>query len=114
MNTILLIEDNREMSENLSEILSLARYSVLTAPDGKVGVELAQKNKPDLILCDILMPGLDGYGVLHLLGQDPETSSIPFIFLTAKTERSDIRAQRSRRRRWGVLIRHLAHATAVM
>ena len=91
MKTILLIEDNLEMRENTSEILELNGYKVIPAKNGKEGVELAQKNKADLIICDIMMPVLDGYGVLHLLGKKPETASIPFIFLTAKAERTDFR-----------------------
>lgn len=91
MKKILLIEDNSDIRENTSEILSLANYEVLTAENGKIGVELAKKAKPDLIVCDIMMPELDGYGVLHILSKDPITVSIPFIFLTAKTERTDIR-----------------------
>jgi len=91
MKKILLIEDNYEVRENTSEILSLANFNVLTAENGKVGVELAQKENPDLIICDIMMPELDGYGVLHILSKKPETARIPFIFLTAKTEKSDIR-----------------------
>ncbi|HEX6223310.1 MAG TPA: response regulator [Chryseolinea sp.] len=91
MKKILLIEDNREVRENTEEILSLADYKVLTAPNGKIGVELAQQEKPDLIICDIMMPELDGYGVLHILTKKEETARIPFIFLTAKTEKSDIR-----------------------
>jgi CRP-like cAMP-binding protein/CheY-like chemotaxis protein len=91
MKKILLIEDNPEVRENTSEILALANYDVITAPNGKVGVELASQNKPDLIICDIMMPELDGYGVLHILSKKPETASIPFIFLTAKTEKTDIR-----------------------
>ncbi len=91
MKKILLIEDNLEVRENTEEILALASYQVITAPNGKVGVELAQKEKPDLIICDIMMPELDGYGVLHILSKKEDTSRIPFIFLTAKTERSDIR-----------------------
>ena len=91
MKTILLIEDNLEMRENTSEILELNGYKVIPAKNGKEGVELAQKNKSDLIICDIMMPVLDGYGVLHLLGKNPETASIPFIFLTAKAERTDFR-----------------------
>ena len=89
--TILLIEDNTEMSENIASILELEQYHVLTAVNGKIGVNMAKLHRPDLILCDIMMPVLDGYGVLHLLGKKTETSSIPFIFLTAKSERSDIR-----------------------
>jgi DNA-binding response OmpR family regulator len=88
---ILLIEDNADVRENTAEILELANYSVKTAPDGKEGVELAKYEHPDLIICDIMMPGLDGYGVLHLLSKDPQLSSVPFIFLTAKAERSDLR-----------------------
>lgn len=91
MKKILLIEDNPEIRENTSEILSLANYNVLTAENGKIGVELAQKEKPDLIICDIMMPELDGYGVLHILSKNEQTASIPFIFLTAKTEKTDIR-----------------------
>src|SRR5437870_2171162 len=91
MIRILLIEDNREVRENTAEILELAGYEVATAPDGKKGVEQVNKQKPDLIICDIMMPVLDGLGVLHLLNKNPETSNIPFIFLTAKAERSDMR-----------------------
>jgi CRP-like cAMP-binding protein len=91
-HTILLIEDNEEMSENITSILKLAHYHVIWAANGKEGVALAQKEHPDLILCDIMMPELDGYGVLHILNGDPETAQIPFIFLTAKAEKSDLRA----------------------
>jgi DNA-binding response OmpR family regulator len=91
MPHILLIEDNKEVRENTAEILELAGYKVNTAPDGKKGVEQVGKSKPDLIICDIMMPVLDGYGVLHLLGKNEETTNIPFIFLTAKTERGEIR-----------------------
>jgi CRP-like cAMP-binding protein/CheY-like chemotaxis protein len=88
---ILLIEDNPEVRENTGEILELAGYTIVSAPDGKAGVDLAQKEKPDLIICDIMMPVLDGYGVLHILNKNDETAGIPFIFLTAKTEKTDIR-----------------------
>jgi CRP-like cAMP-binding protein len=91
MKKILLIEDNQEIRENTAEILELANYKVLQAENGKVGVELAKKEHPDLIVCDIMMPQLDGYGVLHMLGKNPVTSSIPFIFLTAKSEKEDFR-----------------------
>lgn len=91
MKTILLIEDNLEMRENTTEILELNGYKVIAAKNGKEGVEFAQKNKIDLIICDIMMPVLDGYGVLHLLNKNEETSSVPFIFLTAKSERTDFR-----------------------
>jgi len=91
MKKILLIEDNTELRENTSEILSLASYEVIAAENGKAGVAMAQQEKPDLIVCDIMMPELDGYGVLHILGKHSDTSAIPFIFLTARTEKSDIR-----------------------
>jgi len=88
---ILLIEDNAEMRENTAEILQLAHYKVIAAMNGKEGVELAEKEEPDLIICDIMMPVLDGYGVLHMLAKNEKTASIPFIFLTAKAERTDFR-----------------------
>ncbi|MCB9169549.1 MAG: response regulator [Flavobacteriales bacterium] len=91
MKTILLIEDDVDMRENTSEILELANFRVLKAENGRRGVDLARKEVPDLVLCDIMMPDLDGYGVLHLLGRDPSTAEIPFIFLSAKAERGDIR-----------------------
>ncbi|SHN28544.1 response regulator [Chitinophaga sp. CF418] len=91
MATILLIEDNAEVRENTAEILELANYKVLTAPDGKVGVQLAEEYHPDLIVCDLTMPVLDGYGVLHMLNKKNAAHHIPFIFLTAKTERADVR-----------------------
>ncbi|WP_345255980.1 response regulator [Flaviaesturariibacter amylovorans] len=89
--TILVIDDNNDLRENTAEILDLAGYQTLTAENGKRGVEVATREKPDLIVCDIMMPELDGYGVLHLLKKNPDTERIPFIFLTAKTERSDFR-----------------------
>ena len=91
MKKILLIEDNKDVRENTAEILKLANYNVITAKNGKEGVEMAQKDKPDLIICDIMMPVLDGHGALHMLSKNEETASIPFIFLTAKAERSDFR-----------------------
>jgi CRP/FNR family transcriptional regulator, polysaccharide utilization system transcription regulator len=91
MKTILLIEDNKEIRKNTSEILELANYKVITAENGKIGIELAKKESPDLIICDVMMPQLDGFGVLQVLSQNAATASIPFIFLTAKTEKEDIR-----------------------
>lgn len=91
MKKILLIEDNKDVRENTAEILMLANYNVFTAKNGKEGVETAQKEIPDLIICDIMMPILDGYGVLQLLSKNEVTSGIPFIFLSAKAERSDMR-----------------------
>ena len=92
VSTVLVIEDHKEMADNIAAILKLAHYNVICANDGKAGVELAQKHLPDLILCDIMMPELDGYGVVHILNSDPETSIIPFVFLTAKADKSDFRA----------------------
>ena len=92
MNTILVIEDNQEMAENIVDILELANYHVLSAPNGRIGVELAQQHLPDLVLCDVMMPELDGYGVLHILNKNSDTGSIPFIFLTAKADKSDFRS----------------------
>lgn len=91
MRNILLIEDDADMRENTAEILELANYHVIKAENGRRGVELARKAPPDLVLCDIMMPELDGYGVLHLLGRDPATAEVPFIFLSAKAERGDVR-----------------------
>ncbi|HET9823686.1 MAG TPA: response regulator [Chitinophagaceae bacterium] len=88
---ILIIDDHDDIRENTSEILALGGYKTLTAENGKKGIELALQEKPDLIVCDIMMPELDGYGVLHLLRKNPETEDIPLIFLTAKAERSDLR-----------------------
>ena len=91
MKTILLIEDNDAIRENTAEILELTGYTVLTAENGKLGVEKALESKPDLVICDIMMPILDGYGVLHIFNKNPQLSGIPFIFLTAKSERTDFR-----------------------
>ncbi len=91
MKTVLVIDDNPDIRENTAEILDLAGYKTFTAENGKKGVDLALKEKPDVIVCDIMMPELDGYGVLHLLRKNDETLHIPFIFLTAKTERGDFR-----------------------
>lgn len=91
MKTILLIEDDADMRENTAEILELANYRVMKAENGRRGVEIARKEVPDLVLCDIMMPELDGFGVLHMLGRNPETAEVPFIFLSAKAERSDVR-----------------------
>ncbi|MBP6731157.1 MAG: response regulator [Chitinophagales bacterium] len=88
---IVLIEDNTAVRENIEEILELAGYNVVSAPNGKKGVDAVLKETPDLIICDIMMPELDGYGVLHMLSKNPKTSSVPFIFLTAKAERNDFR-----------------------
>ena len=91
MKIILLIEDNVEIRENTAEILELANYKVVSAANGKLGVKIALELKPDLIVCDVMMPELDGYGVLHLLNRNSELAGIPFIFLTAKADRDDFR-----------------------
>ena len=91
MKSILLIEDNEDLRENTAEILELANFKVHTAENGKIGVKMARELLPDLIICDIMMPELDGFGVLFALSKNAETENIPFIFLTAKSERSDIR-----------------------
>src|SRR5665647_2112440 len=91
MQRVLLIEDNDEIRENTAEILELANYIVDTASNGKLGVEMALDCKPDLIICDVMMPVLDGYGVLHLMQKNETLKNIPFIFLTAKAERGDFR-----------------------
>jgi CRP-like cAMP-binding protein len=90
-STILVIDDNEDIRENTVEILDLAGYKTISAENGKTGVEIAVRDRPSIIVCDIMMPELDGYGVLHLLRKNPATEHIPFIFLTAKTERTDFR-----------------------
>ena len=92
MKKILVIEDEPEMRRNLTTILRLENFQPLPAANGRIGIELAKKEKPDLVLCDVMMPELDGYGVIAALRADPETVTIPFIFLTAKGEKPDIRA----------------------
>lgn len=91
MKKILVIEDEPEMRRNLATVLRLEKFQPLTAENGRIGVELAKKEKPDLILCDVMMPELDGYGVLTALRANAETALIPFIFLTAKGEKEDLR-----------------------
>ncbi|MBC5796119.1 response regulator [Anabaena aphanizomenioides LEGE 00250] len=91
MSLILVIEDETQILLNLQEILELAEFSVITAENGKIGLKLAKIKKPDLIICDIMMPEVDGYEVLTQLRQDPKCADIPFIFLTAKANRNDLR-----------------------
>jgi CRP-like cAMP-binding protein/CheY-like chemotaxis protein len=91
MKTILLIEDDAFIRENTAELLTLAGYAVRAAENGKLGVALALAEKPDLVVCDIMMPVLDGYGVLQIFNQNAQLAGVPFIFLTAKTERTDQR-----------------------
>ena len=91
MAQILIIEDNAEVRDNLGDILSLAGYDAIQADSGKRGIELAIAERPDLILCDIMMPELDGFGVLKILGGREDTRNIPFLFVTAKSEQEDLR-----------------------
>ncbi len=91
MKKILLIEDNEDIRNNTAEILELSNYKVIVAENGKIGVEKAIEFSPDLILCDIMMPVLDGYGVMHAIHKNDALKNTPFIFLTAKSERSDFR-----------------------
>ena len=91
MKKILLIEDDVTVRENTAELLELSNYEVVTASNGVHGIASAREEKPDIIVCDIMMPEVDGYGVLENLSKDPETVNIPFIFLSAKTERKDVR-----------------------
>ncbi len=88
---ILIIEDQEDVRENIAELLDLSNYEPITASNGKDGVKKALEIKPNLILCDIMMPEMDGYEVIYLIGKNPEIASIPFIFLTAKSEMSDFR-----------------------
>nr|WP_314838716.1 response regulator [uncultured Flavobacterium sp.] len=91
MSKVLVIEDNNEIRENIVEILELADYEVIVAKNGKEGLDMSTMYLPDVILCDIMMPELDGYGVLYLLNKNTETTNIPFIFITSKSERLDLR-----------------------
>lgn len=91
MKKVLIIEDDDVLRENTSELLDLNGYYTITAPNGAIGVSLAKNEQPDIIVCDIMMPELDGYGVLKELSENEETNLIPFIFLSAKTERKDVR-----------------------
>ncbi|RCW93358.1 response regulator [Winogradskyella arenosi] len=91
MKTVLLIEDDTVLRENTAELLELSDFNVITAANGALGVETAKQSLPDVIVCDIMMPILDGYGVLEALSKDSTTKFIPFIFLSAKTERHDVR-----------------------
>ncbi len=91
MKKILVIEDDTIVRENLAEVLELSGYEVRTAENGKIGVEKAITECPHLIICDVMMPILDGFGVLRILDKKPETSDIPLIFLTAKTQKEDFR-----------------------
>ena len=91
MKKILVIEDEPEMRRNMVSLLHYQHYEPIAAENGRVGVETARRETPDLILCDVMMPELDGYGVLRMLQADARLAPIPFIFLTAKGEKDDLR-----------------------
>jgi DNA-binding NarL/FixJ family response regulator len=88
---ILIIEDQAPMRRNIALMLQMEGYEVCTAENGRLGLETARKEKPDLILCDVMMPELDGYGVIQGLREDVEFATTPFVFLTAKSDRTDVR-----------------------
>ncbi len=92
MKKILVIEDEPEMRRNLLTILKLEKFQPIGAENGRVGLDAIKREKPDLILCDVMMPELDGHGVLTALREDSELSAIPFVFLTAKGEKEDLRS----------------------
>jgi DNA-binding NarL/FixJ family response regulator len=92
MKKILVIEDEPEMRRNLLTILKLEKFQPVGAGNGRAGLAAVHRDKPDLILCDVMMPELDGHGVLDALRGDENTASIPFIFLTAKGEKEDLRS----------------------
>ena len=91
MKKLLVIEDQPQMRTNLTLMLQLNGYEVAAAPDGRAGLDAVRAERPDLILCDVMMQELDGYGVLEALRQDDETAGIPFIFLTAKGDKVEQR-----------------------
>ena len=91
IKSILLIEDDSALRENTAEMLELSGYTVITASNGRIGIEKAKETHPNVIVCDIMMPEVDGYGVLESLSHDKETQHIPFIFLSAKTEHKEVR-----------------------
>lgn len=91
MKRILVIEDETQVRENIQQILEFSDFEVISAAEGAAGLNLAKANIPDLIICDIMMPGMDGYSVLKALRQEPTTETIPVIFLTAKADRADLR-----------------------
>ena len=90
MRTVLIIEDNLEIRENTAEILELAGFKVAGAINGREGIQMASSMTPDLILCDIMMPEVSGYEVLSELKKNPNTKQIPFIYVTASTEKKEI------------------------
>lgn len=91
MKKILVIEDEASLREDILEIVECLDFEAVGAENGKIGVEIAQTHLPDLIICDVMMPELDGYGVLNSLKENPATAVTPFIFLSAKADKTDIR-----------------------
>lgn len=92
MKKILVIEDEPEMRRNLTTLLRCHQYHPIAAENGRKGLEMARHEAPDLILCDVMMPELDGYGVLQAVQTDAATARIPFVFLTARSDRDDLRS----------------------
>ncbi|MFT4534521.1 MAG: CheY-like chemotaxis protein [Saprospiraceae bacterium] len=90
MKKILVIEDNRSIRENLEELLTLSNYYVITAKNGKLGIEAIQKQLPDLIICDVAMPEVDGYQVLDYVKSKSKTTKIPFVFVTSSAQKGEI------------------------
>ncbi len=90
MTKILVIEDEETVRENILELLDAEGFEALSAENGRIGLDMAQQQLPDLILCDVRMPELDGYGVLTALRSEAETATIPFMFLTAKAAKTDL------------------------
>lgn len=88
---LLVIEDQAPMRRNIALLLELEGYEVLTAENGRTGLDLARQHRPDLILCDVMMPEMDGYSVVQALRADADLAVIPFVFLTARSDRSDVR-----------------------
>ena len=88
---ILIIEDQAPMRRNVALMLQMEGYEVFTAENGRAGVQAVQEHRPDLILCDVMMPEMDGYGVVQAVRMDASLANIPFIFLTAKSDRGDVR-----------------------
>src|SRR4051812_19418698 len=91
MKKALIVEDDAAILENLRDLLEEEGFVAITAPNGRAGIEAAARERPDVVVCDILMPGVDGYGVLGALRASPATVDVPFIFLTAKADRRDVR-----------------------
>ena len=91
MKTVLIIEDELTVRESLVDLLEIEGFRAIAADNGKTGLKLALKERPDLVLCDISMPGLDGFGVLQKLRENPDTGAMPFVFLTARTTKVEFR-----------------------